>query len=400
MHPFRPAYPVYPPAHPALLTTPERVNAAPDYTGRGVVMAFIDSGFYEHPDIAGRVLAHVDCTTDDFSEHPQAVPAIESYVWHGQMSSVIAAGDGRLSGGKYRGIASSSHLVLIKVSSPDNAIKEADILRGFQWLLAHHRRYAIRVVNVSVGGDYPALKAEHPLHQAVQALAAQGVTCVIAAGNRGEAHLLPPASAAEAIIVGGYNDMNTLDRHRWQPYHSNYGVAHDLSHKPDVVAPAIWVAAPILPVSAVAREARWLGTLLNGHPAAALETLLQEGQADLHLTPEMVQHRGENLYHKLEHRLHELKLIDPHYQHVEGTSVAAPIVSAVVAQLLEIDPALTPAQIAVVLRRAGRHIAGIPPHKQGAGALDALRAVQFVLRLRDSKIYYLSQSNGKHNHAS
>ncbi len=38
--------------HNALLPTPERLGALPDYTGRGVVIAFIDAGFYMHPDIS------------------------------------------------------------------------------------------------------------------------------------------------------------------------------------------------------------------------------------------------------------------------------------------------------------------------------------------------------------
>jgi serine protease AprX len=378
---FRPGYPVYPHVAHGLLTTPHRMNALPDYTGRGVVMAFIDAGFYDHPDILSRIVTHVDCTTDQFSTQATAVPTCERFVWHGQMTSVIGAGNGSINSGKYHGIACESDLVLITVSSPDEQVKEADILRGFQWLLKNHKHFNIRVVNVSVGGDFVNSHADYPLHQAVHQLVAAGVVVVIAAGNHGERHLLPPASAPEAIVVGGYNDMNTLDPHEWRGYHSNFGVAHDLSHKPDVIAPAQWVASPILPTSQVAKEAQWLGKLLNGNSEPALTDLFEHGLSDLHIAPDEA-HRGERFFHRLEHRIHELKLVDEHYQYVDGTSVAAPIISSIVAQMLEANRKLTPKQISGMLKTASHRIHHLPPERQGAGIPDAAKAVQLAQALR------------------
>jgi serine protease AprX len=385
---FRPNYPAHHTAAPRLLTTPERVNAIADFTGRGIVMAFIDAGFYAHPDLGTRILAHVDCTTPDFAVRAEAIPTAERFVWHGMMSSVIGCGDGQHSGGIYRGIACEAELVLIKVSSPDEKVKEADILRGLNWLLKNHRRYQVRVVNVSVGGDFVNSSPDHALHRAVADLVAAGIVVVIAAGNAGERHLLPPASSPEAIVVGGYNDANTLNQQEWTLYHSNYGVAHDLSPKPDVVAPAQWVASPILPISQVAKEARWLGTLLESlDTQAAVAALLRDGRADLHLAPDA--HPGDPLHHKLEHRLHELKLINAHYQHVDGTSVAAPIVSSIVAQMLQANPHLTPAQVSTIVRHSAAHIHNVPPQKQGSGALDARQAVEAAWQMNQTTIHTL-----------
>src|SRR5688572_22093527 len=98
MYALRPNYPMLNP-NPLLRPTPERVNAHSEYRGRGVVIAYLDAGFYEHPDIAGRILSHVDCTTDTFKEGMTTVPAVESFVWHGMMSSVIGSGSGALSKG-------------------------------------------------------------------------------------------------------------------------------------------------------------------------------------------------------------------------------------------------------------------------------------------------------------
>jgi hypothetical protein len=41
-----------------VLSIPERLQALPQYRGRGVVMAFIDSGFSMHPDIADMSLSN------------------------------------------------------------------------------------------------------------------------------------------------------------------------------------------------------------------------------------------------------------------------------------------------------------------------------------------------------
>jgi serine protease AprX len=93
---FTANYPFYEPGNPTLLSTPERTGALPQYTGRGVVMALIDSGFYPHPDLKGRILLHVDASTNHVLEQGTDFK-VNDLSWHGQMTSVIAAGSGRSS---------------------------------------------------------------------------------------------------------------------------------------------------------------------------------------------------------------------------------------------------------------------------------------------------------------
>ncbi len=377
---FTPNYPFYETGYPALLSTPERTDALPHYTGRGVVMAFIDSGFYPHPDLEGRILVHADASTNHVIEQKTDF-TVNDLSWHGQMTSVIAAGDGRASGGKYRGIASGARLVLVKVSTPRGQIKERDILRGLRWLLDTHRRFQVRVVNISVGGDFASADPDHPLHRAVCKLVEAGVCVVIAAGNRGADYLLPPASAADAITVGGINDHNSRDIALWTPYHHNYGRVYDGSRKPDILAPANWIASPILPDSPIAREARWLAPLLETSDEARVLHLLKRGYHDLGLPRDAVLNADETTFALLQQRIHAHKVIDAFHQHVDGTSVAAPIVASIIAQMLEAHPGLTPRQIRAILTETARRLPGVPPEKQGSGVINAAAAVMMAARL-------------------
>lgn len=365
----------------AVLPLPERVGALPQYTGRGVVIAFVDSGFYMHPDVRERVLIHADATTNHIVEQSHVMET-DDLSWHGQMTSVVAAGNGSVSGGRYSGVASESELVLVKISSPRGQVKERDIFRGLRWVLDTYKRFNVRVVNLSVGGDDVSTDPAHPLHWIVRRMTEQGITVVAASGNNGHGWIVPPASAVEAITVGGYDDHNTTDRSQWTGYHSNWGVACDGSLKPDVVAPAAWIASPILPGSVVAREARWLGPLLQSESERALKRLLTQGYNDLGLPRERVLHPDQRLYDMLQARINSHKLLDARHQHVDGTSVSAAIVSALVAQMIEANPALTPGQIKTILMETAHPLESIPREQQGAGAIDPARAVRAALEAK------------------
>ncbi len=376
---FSSNYPHFQPGPATLLPTPERVGALHQYTGRDVRIAFIDAGFYPHPDLHGRILMHVDASTQHVIEQVGDFE-ITDLSWHGQMTSVIACGDGKKSDGKYRGIASRAQLILVKVSTPRGHIKEADILRGLRWVFDTHQRLNIRIVNISVGGDEVSTDPDHPLHRTVRKLVQAGVTVVVAAGNRHADYLLPPASAAEGITIGGVDDNNSHDCQEWKSYHHNYGAGYDGLHKPELLANAAWIASPIMPNSMVDREARWLAPLLSQPDEKHLRRLLIEGHADLGLQPEEIQNGHiESVYQRLQQRLHAHKIIDLHHQHVDGTSVAAPIVTSVIAQMLEANPRLTPAEIRAILTVTATPLQGIPQSHQGAGLINASAAVQTAL---------------------
>ncbi len=371
---FKSNYPQFVRHEVTVLPTPQRVGALPQFQGDGIVIAYIDSGFSRHADIEGRVIVHADAGTHHIVETPHVVD-ISPLSWHGQMTSVIGSGDGRSSNGLFTSIAPKSKLVLVKVSTPDGRIKEPDILRGLRWIYETRNRYKVRIVNVSVGGDFVTEDPHNPLFQMVRKLHTVGIVVVISAGNANAEYMVPPASAPHAVTVGGYDDQNTLDETQWKLFHHNYSRTYNGLIKPELLAPAAWIASPLLPDSATANEIEWLGKVLETDTETQLLDILKDGWKPLGLQKSDTQAVSDELITTLQARLYHHKVINSHYQHVDGTSVATPIVSSVVAQMLQVNPNLQPDDVKFILQDTAKLLADVPIHKQGAGRLNARDAV-------------------------
>lgn len=375
-------YPVYAPEELRLLSTPIRINANPQYTGFGINMAFIDSGFYPHPDLVrpqNRILAYIDATEEIPVERKNfSQPQITS--WHGLMTAAIAAGNGFQSDGLYRGVAYQANLVLVKAGNPyGRMIREVDIKRALAWVIDNHERYQVRVVNISLGGDYPPRSGMlSELDRQVEKAVELGMVVVTASGNSGVERLLPPATAPSAITVGGLDDRNSLDQNLWQMYHSNYGHSSLAQPKPELIAPAIWLAAPMLPQTKTHKEGVRLWRF--DHMLETSHRLLTSGS--IQRNNGILSIPGlESKRRQVRLRMIDQKYIHPHYQHVDGTSMAAPIVASVVAQMIEANPSLTPAQVREILTSTARPLASARSAVQGAGVLCAAHAVAAARRL-------------------
>ncbi len=352
-----------------ILPTALRLGAVERYAGRGVGIAFLDAGFYAHPDLVtprDRIARYVD-VTDRRAKRRDLERGNESS-WHGMMTSVVACGNGSLSDGFYRGLASEAHLLLVKCGSV-RRIRHDDLRRGLRWVVRHARRYGIRVVNVSCGGDYPASYLRDGLSQAAEWATREGLLVVAAAGNRGQAPdhpVIPPASAPSVLTVGGLDDQRWPAFAGYEMYHSSYGPTVDGLQKPEVIAPGIWVAAPILPGTPTADQAE-LYALLAATPDAGLrETLRARAGIDRDLDA------AAALAAPL---LRHNNVISGSYKHVDGTSFAAPIVASIAAQMFEAHPRLTPQQAKLILMRTARRLPHVPPDRQGWGVVDARAAV-------------------------
>jgi serine protease AprX len=368
----------------AILPTPMRLGAFDAYRGRGVTIAFLDSGFYAHPDLVepeDRILAYVDVTRSRRRAQDLRVPDESS--WHGTMTSVVACGNGRLSDGLYRGVASEARLVLVKCGTM-RRIAHEDIQRGLDWVVRHRRRYGIRIVNVSCGGDYEAPYLTDGLSQAAERATREGILVCAAVGNLGhrpDHPVLPPASAPSVLTVGGLDDQNRLAFAAYGMYHSSFGPTVDGLQKPEVVAPGIWVAAPILPGTPTAAQAELLSRL-HAAADAEMQSVLaaQPGvDAELDAAADLVPPLLRQLVRL---KLKDQKVISGAYKHVDGTSFAAPIVASIAAQMLEANPRLLPQEVKRRLVGTARRIAGVEVDRQGWGAVDAEAAVRSAIETR------------------
>jgi len=360
-----------------ILPTPLRLGAPDRYTGRGVTIAFLDSGFYAHPDLVepdDRILRYVDVTNPKARREVLRRPDASS--WHGMMTSVVACGNGRLSGGLYRGIASGASLVLVKCGSM-RRIAHDDIRRGLDWVLRNRKRYGIRIANVSCGGDYEASYLKDALSQAAERAAREGILVCAASGNAGRQPnhpVLPPASAPSVLTVGGLDDHNRLAFAAYGMYHSSYGPTIDGLQKPEVVAPGIWVPAPILPGTPSADQAALLAELEDTSDTDLRDVIAAHPGIDADLDA-AVRADASFVRQLVSLKIRNENVISGAYKHVDGTSFAAPIVSSVAALMLEANPGLSPREVKRLLIATARRIAGVDPDRQGWGAVDASRAV-------------------------
>jgi len=364
-----------------ILPTGVRLGARPELTGRGVTIAFLDAGFFAHPDLVeprDRILRYHDITSPRHRRSDLERPNDSS--WHGMMTSVAACGNGRLSNGLYRGLASEADLVLVKCGKLTRVVHD-DIRKGLDWVIRNRRRYGIRVVNISVGGDYPASYHDDSLSRAVERATRQGILVCAASGNLGPgAPVLPPASAPAALTVGGLDDKNRLAFASYGVYHSSFGPTLDGLQKPELIAPGIWVAAPILPGTPTADRARLLVELASAGDEDLQELIAGNRGVDPRVD-ELAGAGTAEIRARVELALREDKVISEHYKHVDGTSFAAPIAASLAAQLLEVRPGLTPQQVKFALIKTARRIANVPVDRQGWGIVDPAAAVKAVLEV-------------------
>jgi serine protease AprX len=356
----------------AVIPTADKLNAHLKFTGRGVTIAFLDAGFYPHPDFADRVVAFHDLSGEEKFFHSIREP--QSHHWHGTQTVTACAGSGALADGVYRGIASEANLVLVKVAA-NGRISDESIEKGLLWILVNRRKYNIRVLNMSLGGDLDAPVAESRINALAEELVKQGVSITVAAGNSAESHSIPPASAPSVITVGGYGDENQFSPENFELYHSNFGATADGLIKPEIIAPAMNVAAPILPETEDYRRAETLSLLANA-PDYAFRILLDEYWEKAGLPDFIGFHGVQSARARVEEKLQESKIVATHYQHVDGTSFAAPITASVIAQMLEANPLLTPLAIKNILLSTARKLTRQPLIRQGYGVLNAALAVR------------------------
>ncbi len=391
-----PHFPIKSPDDFIIIPTPLRIDADPKFSGKGVTICLIDSCFYPHDDLVrtrNRIKKIVDITRPD--RNIDFFQEAHSESWHGTMTSVVCAGDGYSSNGLYKSIAYDAELVLIKTQiteegHPENGrITSENIAHALEWILLHHREYEIRIVNISLGDSESGSYKSSRIDLLAEILIKEGVVIVAAAGNDINASIKAPANSPNVITVGGYDDNNTLLGEN-KLYHSSFGITADGIAKPELIAHAIWIAAPILPGTKEKEEAELLDTLLR-FDDHSLDQYLYRNKFTMHNKISVdfdsaIKKDWENFRNQLRSRVQVTKFFSSSYMHVDGTSFAAPIVSSVIAQLLECEPTLNPADIRALLFSTAKHVDNNEIIRQGFGVVYPRKALRKLKDLKSERI--------------
>lgn len=202
-------------------------------TGKGVVVAVLDTGIYLHEDLKNRVAVF-----QDFVNHREE-PYDDN--GHGTHISAIIGGSGASLGGLYRGIAPECRIISVKVLDDKGNGFASDVLAGLKWLREHWKEYGIRIVNISVGSLSRRDMTENSLLvKGVNAAWDDGLIVVVAAGNHGPGprSVTTPGISRKVITVGCSDDYKEVDvmGSRMVDY-SGRGPTSACICKPDIVAP-------------------------------------------------------------------------------------------------------------------------------------------------------------------
>jgi serine protease AprX len=363
-----------------VLSTPLRLDADDRFSGKGVTIAFLDSGFYPHVDLTtprNRIIAYRNLLDREGDLSSLFQPDVAS--WHGMMTSVVAAGNGQLSNGFYRGIAQEAEVVLVKLARTGR-ITDQNIFDGLTWVMENRDKYGIDIVNISAGGDHERSYLHDPLSQMVEECSSNGITVVCAIGNAGNVNnhpVVPPASAPSCIAVGGLDDNNSINRTKRGMYRSSYGPTVDGLQKPEVIASSIWVPAPILPNTPTASQAALLARLDKADDAE-LHAIIDESPG---IDPELdaaADRETHSIRQIITLKIRRENVITKHYKYVDGTSFSAPIVSSVVAQMIEANPSLDPSAVKRILITTAERLPQFEVDRQGWGVINARLAVEMA----------------------
>src|ERR1700739_3726586 len=309
---------------PTLSNAASAVNAEfawqSNYTGAGIGIALIDSGVASHPDLnlgvvpLSRVVYQQSFVPGNSSANDQ--------FGHGTHVAGLIAGDGLSSTGPsfsqtFQGVAPSANIVNLRVLDQNGAGTDSMVIAAINRAISLKSTYNIRVINLSMGrAVYESYKLD-PLCQAVERAWQNGIVVVVAAGNNGRyqqtngyATVTSPGNDPYVITVGAMKTMGTPTRNDdlIASYSSKGPTAIDHIVKPDVVAPGNLLVSLEAP-----------GTLYNAYPANRVPYSFYVAG-------------GSNAP-------------SSNYFTLSGTSMAAGVVSGVVADLLQKSPQLTPDQV-------------------------------------------------------
>ncbi|MBA2133763.1 S8 family peptidase [Capillibacterium thermochitinicola] len=204
-------------------------------TGKGVVVAVIDTGIAPHVDLMKpepRIVGWYDLVNGKSEPYDDE--------GHGTHVAGIIAGNGYESEGKYTGVAPGALLVGVKALDHRGSGPISRVIAGIQWVVEHKEEYRIKILNLSLGAPPEEGYRTDPASKAVEAAWRAGLLVCAAAGNMGprQRTITTPGISPRALTVGSINDQGTIPREDDVINDfSSRGPTIDRLAKPDLVAP-------------------------------------------------------------------------------------------------------------------------------------------------------------------
>ncbi len=311
------------------------------YTGKGIKLAIMDTGITVHPDffLNGNPEQPRIIKSRNFTYEKEVF--INNYTYddygHGTHCAGIAAGSGRISDGKYRGVAPDAFLINAKVSNSTGAIREDHVIAAIEWCMKED----VDIISMSFGGLSPEVWT--PENLAIREAVKNGIVVVCAAGNSGPNFFSSgsPATSLHSISVGA-TDINNHSI-----YFSSIGPTSENHLIPDICAPGVNIISAESKNSLLGYNNRFKNNYIDSDKNFA-------------------------------------------YIPLSGTSMSCPMVAGAVALLLEAYPNSSPESIRNALIIGASEIERPSPEgyglSQGAGLLNIPNSLKYLQILNQSDI--------------
>lgn len=284
-------------------------------TGKGIGIAVVDTG----------ISAHIDFGTGknnrilSFVDFVNGRRVIYDDCGHGTHVSGIIAGNGMASKGKYVGIAPEAGIVALKTLDSKGSGKISHVLNALDWILENKEKYNIRIVNISMGaGEGSNYNENNKLILGIEKVWDEGMVVCVAAGNNGPGNttITMPGICRKIITIGCMDDDKEVIMNNIKVInYSGRGPTASAIMKPEVVAPG--------------------GNVFSCGGGYR------------------------------------------NYVSKSGTSMATPVVSGLIALVLEINPDLTNVQIKKLIKSAAKDT-GEDKYKQGWGQIDINNMIKYA----------------------
>ncbi|SDB81428.1 minor extracellular serine protease Vpr [Pelagirhabdus alkalitolerans] len=396
------------------------------YTGKGIKVGIVDTGIdYTHPDLKGNYKGGYDLF--DLDDDPMETQPEEGMpTLHGtHVSGIVGAN------GTFKGVAPDVDLYAYRALGPGGIGTNLHVIAALEQAV----KDGMDIINLSLGNTING--PDWPTSTAVNRAVEKGVSVVVANGNAGPEDWTvgSPATAEQAISVGASTksytkpELELLKNHQriellelpnaksWDltrdyrlttdpndasehillvdPTEQNFLETLEkikpsgllIEHKPDESIEALLHLQTPFPVALISEESAeslrqdeglWLRTHHN-EIDNEVASFSSRGPvtASWAIKPDIIA-PGYNI----------LSTVPDGYQALNGTSMAAPYVTGVLAILKEANPDYTPEQLKAALLTGASPLKTHAPIEQGAGEINAEASLETDLLIENAHLSF------------